>query len=229
MENKTNEAQDRMQQFFAGEKLKTLKRYQYLNKIAQKGKVLFTGSSLMEQFPVNEMLMTENISLIAYNRGIGGYTTDDMLGHMEEMVFGTEPSTIFINIGTNDIGSNGYKLEHLIKNYKKILQQIRERLGNVKIYLIAYYPINDAPDVATLAWVKQVLATRTIENINKANQAIKELANKMNCEYIDLNTGLTDENGRLKKEFTIEGIHMYPNGYQVVWKNLKPYLKSISK
>ena len=173
--------------------------------------------------------MTENIPLTAYNRGIGGYTTDDMLEHMEEMIFGTEPSTIFINIGTNDIGSSGYKLEHLIENYEKILQQIRERLGNVKIYLIAYYPINDAPDVATLAWVKQVLATRTIENINKANQAVKELADKMNCEYIDLNVGLTDENGRLKKEFTIEGIHMYPNGYQVVLENLKPYLKNISK
>ena len=229
MEKNTNKAQDRMQQIFAGEKLKTLKRYQYLNKIAQKGKVLFTGSSLMEQFPVNEMLMTENIPLTAYNRGIGGYTTDDMLEHMEEMIFGTEPSTIFINIGTNDIGSSGYKLEHLIENYEKILQQIRERLGNVKIYLIAYYPINDAPDVATLACVKQVLATRTIENINKANQAVKELADKMNCEYIDLNVGLTDENGRLKKEFTIEGIHMYPNGYRVVLENLKPYLKNISK
>ena len=130
MEKNTNKAQDRMQQFFAGEKLKTLKRYQYLNKIAQKGKVLFTGSSLMEQFPVNEMLMTENIPLTAYNRGIGGYTTDDMLEHMEEMIFGTEPSTIFINIGTNDIGSSGYKLEHLIENYEKILQQIRERLGD---------------------------------------------------------------------------------------------------
>lgn len=228
MENKTNETQDRMQQFFAGEKLKTLKRYQYLNEIAQKGKVLFTGSSLMEQFPVNEMLMTENISLTAYNRGIGGYTTDDMLEHMEEMVFGTEPSTIFINIGTNDIGSSGYKLEHLIENYEKILQQIRERLGNIKIYLIAYYPINDAPDVATLAWVKKVLETRTIENINKANQAVKELAERMDCEYIDLNNGLTDEHGRMKKEFTIEGIHMYPNGYQVVLKNLKPYLENLS-
>ena len=77
--------------------------------------------------------------------------------------------------------------------------------------------------------MKQVLATRTIENINKANQAVKELADKMNCEYIDLNVGLTDENGRLKKEFTIEGIHMYPNGYRVVLENLKPYLKNISK
>ncbi len=26
----------------------------------------------------------ENISLTAYNRGIGGYTTDDMLEHIEK-------------------------------------------------------------------------------------------------------------------------------------------------
>lgn len=227
MENKLNKPEDKMQIFFAGEKLKTLKRYQFLNSQSQKGKILFTGSSLMEQFPINEMLMTNGISLTVYNRGIGGYTTDDMLEHMEEMVFGTEPSVIFINIGTNDIGSNGYKLENLISNYEKIISLIKERLQNVKIYLIAYYPINDSPEVATLEWVKKVLKTRTIENISKANSAVQTLAQKTGCNYIDLNNGLTDANGRLKKEFTIEGIHMYPNGYQVVLNNLLPYLKEL--
>lgn len=227
MENKLNKPDDKMQNFFAGEKLKTLKRYQYLNSQSQKGKILFTGSSLMEQFPITEMLMTNGIFLTVYNRGIGGYTTDDMLEHMEEMVFGTEPSVIFINIGTNDIGSNGYKLENLISNYEKIISLIKERLQNVKIYLIAYYPINDSPEVATLEWVKKVLKTRTIENISKANSAVQTLAQKTGCNYIDLNNGLTDANGRLKKEFTIEGIHMYPNGYQVVLNNLLPYLKEL--
>lgn len=216
-----------MQSFFAGEKQKTLRRYRDLNEMAQKGKILFTGSSLMEQFPINELLMTEGISLIAYNRGIGGYTTDDMLEHMEEMVFGTEPSTIFINIGTNDIGSSDYTLNHLMKNYENILHLIRKRLGNIKIYLIAYYPINDYPEVATQEWVKKVLETRTIENIKEANQAVKALADKMGCKYIDLNHGLTDENGRLRKDFTIEGIHMYPNGYRIVFNNLKPYLQDL--
>lgn len=227
MESKLNMPEDRMQKFFAGEKIKTLKRYQILNEQAKKGEILFTGSSLMEQFPINEMLMTENIPVVAYNRGIGGFTTDDMLEHMEEMVFGTKPSVIFINIGTNDIGSENYSLEHLIENYECILKQIKERLRNVKVYLLAYYPVNDSSEVATQEWVKNILKTRTNENIRSANQAVQMLAKKMECQYIDLNEGLTDEQGCLRKEFTIEGIHMYPNGYQIVLKNLLPYLKKL--
>ena len=100
-----------MQQFFAGEKLKTLKRYQYLNKIAQKGKVLFTGSSLMEQFPINELLMTAGMKQIVYNRGVGGFTTDDMLKYMDTQIFDVEPSKIFINIGTNDISNPSVSFE----------------------------------------------------------------------------------------------------------------------
>ena len=42
----------------------------------------------MEQFPVNELLMTNGMNQVIYNRGIGGFTTTDMLEYMEEMVFG---------------------------------------------------------------------------------------------------------------------------------------------
>ncbi len=46
----------------------------------------------------------------------------------------------------------------------------------------------------------------------------------MGYHYIDVNAGLCDERGMLRREFTVEGVHMYANGYQVVLKNLKPYL-----
>ena len=66
-----------------------LERYRVLNRNVRKGEILFTGSSLMEQFPINELLMTNGMRQVVYNRGIGGFTTSDMLSHMEEMVFGT--------------------------------------------------------------------------------------------------------------------------------------------
>ena len=28
----------------------------------------------------------------------------------------------------------------------------------------------------------------------------------------------------LKKEYTVEGVHMYANAYQIILKNMKPYL-----
>ena len=68
-----------------------LERYRILNQNVKKGEILFTGSSLMEQFPVNELLMTNGMDQVVYNRGIGGFTTTDMLQHMDCLLY-TSPS-----------------------------------------------------------------------------------------------------------------------------------------
>ena len=201
-----------------------LERYRVLNRFAKKGEILFTGSSLMEQFPIDELLMSNGMTQVIYNRGVGGFTTTDMLDHMEELVFGTVPSRIFINIGTNDIGSPDYRLDALMENYEKILVRTKERLPKVQITLMAYYPVNEVDKVPDNEWGAHMFDTRTNANIAIANAAVKELAEKLGCRFIDVNDGLRDENGRLKAEFTIEGIHMYANGYQVVLENLKKYL-----
>ena len=201
-----------------------LERYRILNQNVKKGEILFTGSSLMEQFPVNELLMTNGMDQVVYNRGIGGFTTTDMLQHMEEMVFGTEPSRIFINIGTNDIGSPEYQLEALLERYEEIIVRIQERLPEAEINMMAYYPVNETDKIPEGEWGKTAFVTRTNENINIANAAIENLAAKKGCRFINVNEGLADERGKLKKEYTIEGIHMYANGYQAVLQNLTKYL-----
>lgn len=201
-----------------------LERYRILNQNVKKGEILFTGSSLMEQFPVNELLMTNGMDQVIYNRGIGGFTTTDMLQHMEEMIFGTEPSRIFINIGTNDIGSPEYQLEALLERYEEIIVRIQERLPEAEINMMAYYPVNETDKIPEGEWGKTAFVTRTNENLNIANAAIENLAAKKGCRFINVNEGLADERGKLKKEYTIEGIHMYANGYQVVLQNLKKYL-----
>ncbi|MEY8326427.1 GDSL-type esterase/lipase family protein [Lachnospiraceae bacterium 54-11] len=201
-----------------------LERFRILNENAKKGEILFTGSSLMEQFPVNELLMTKGMHQVVYNRGIGGFTTEDMLRNMEEMVFAVKPRKIFINIGTNDIGSQGYRLEKLMENYGKIITQIRERLPEAEIYMMAYYPVNETDKLPEGEWAKTMFLTRTNENISIANKAVEEMAGRMGCHFINVNQGLTDEAGKLKKEFTVEGIHMFANGYEVVLENLRPFL-----
>lgn len=215
---------DFFKEFMHREQQDKLERYRILNRNVQKGEILFTGSSLMEQFPVNELLMTNGMDQVIYNRGIGGFTTTDMLEHMEEMVFGTEPSRIFINIGTNDIGSPDYRLEALLERYEEIITRIRERLPEAEITMMAYYPVNETDKLPEGEWGKTAFVTRTNENIAIANEAIEKLAARKGCRFVNVNEGLTDERGKLKKEFTIEGIHMYANGYQVVLDNLKKYL-----
>ena len=224
MDRKNREMEEWMEQQMRSEQQTKLERYRILNRYARKGEILFTGSSLMEQFPINELLMSSGMTKVIYNRGIGGFTTDDMLQYMEEMVYGTEPSRIFINIGTNDISRPEYRLETLMANYRKILTQIRERLPQAEITLMAYYPVNETDKLPDSSMAAEMFATRNNENIALANQAVEKLAKELGCQFINVNDGLTDERGKLKKEFTIEGIHMYANGYQVVLDNMKKYL-----
>ena len=208
------------------EQQQKIDRYRILNEKIIKGQILFTGSSLMEQFPVNELMMTERIDRIIYNRGIGGFTTADMLQNMDVQIFDPEPSKIFINIGTNDIAYHGAPfaevLEYMLKNYSDILSQIKTRLPRTQVYMMAYYPVNET-DVVN-EWNAGAFVNRNNKNLTVANAAVKDLARQFGYQYIDVNTGLTDERGMLKKEFTIDGIHMYANGYRIVLENMKPYL-----
>lgn len=213
-----------LQEYAVRDQMDKLERYRVLNQDVKKGKILFVGSSLMEQFPINELLMTAGIDKVVYNRGIGGFTTTDMLEHMDEMVFALEPSKIFINIGTNDIGSPEYRLEKLLKNYEEIIRQIQERLPDARIYMLAYYPVNETDKLPDENMGKIMFHTRTNENIQIANEAVEKLADRLGCCFINVNKGLTDGRNKLKKEYTVEGIHMYANGYRVVLQNLKEFL-----
>ena len=138
------ETMEIIQGFMKREQQEKIEKYRVLNETVKKGKILFTGSSLMEQFPIHELMMNEGLGLTIYNRGVGGFTTSDMLENMEEQIFGTEPSKIFINIGTNDISdaSRSFEavLESMLENYERILMQIKERLPETEVYMMAYYP-----------------------------------------------------------------------------------------
>lgn len=224
MEEVSNNIEQEILNIFKNQQKDRVNKLKHLNELIIKGQTLFTGSSLMEHFPINELLMSRGINKIIYNRGVGGFTTNDFLEHMDEMIFKIEPSKIFINIGTNDIGGVNYSLEKLIKNYEIILNKIRIKLPNAKVYVMAYHPINEVAKIPENDWERNAFITRNNENIRIANKAIKELAKKVDYEYIDVNEGLTDKEGRLKKEYTVEGVHMYANAYNVILDNMMKYL-----
>lgn len=181
-----------------------------LNKFVKKGEIVFTGSSLCELFPISEMLQNVEPRIRVYNRGIGGDVTDGLLERMDESIFDLEPKKVFINIGTNDISRPEYKRERLMSQYRKILMQIQARLPETKIYVMSYYPVNRELPGADPEAVKAQFGARTNAELN--------------CTYINVFDCLLDEKGNLKAEHTIEGMHMYANGYAVVLEKLMPYL-----
>ena len=164
---------------YANHYQRMVERHRQLNRYARKGQIVFAGSSLMEQFPIAEIARNHGVEKLIYNRGIGGYTTDDFLANIDTVLFDLEPSKIFINIGTNDmnIREDGEDWNaHLLTNYETILKQIKERLPETEVYMMAYYPVN--PVVASDDVKIYMLQIRTNENLQVVNRQMEELAAK---------------------------------------------------
>ena len=200
-----------------------VKNFRVLNAIAKKGAILFTGSSLMEQFPVAEFCLSAGLPVVVYNRGIGGYTTDDFLKAADVMLLDPLPKKLFINIGTNDIrpmpeGEDWFT--HLSENYLAICGIIRDRLPDTAVFMMAYYPVNED----RMREVSPVPPVRTNEAIRKANRMVADLARAFSFRYIDVNDGLKDAGGQLQAEHTADGIHFDAAAYRTVFDRLRQYL-----
>ena len=178
----------------------------------------------MEGFPITEYCLNEGLP-VAYNRGIGGYTTDEFLAAIDTVLLDPQPRKLFLNIGTNDIsfrqdGEDWFT--HLSRNERKICEIIKKKLPDTETYLMAYYPVNwDAPG----ARAGGGLGARTNENVNMANRMVEALAQEFGFRYIDVNDGLKDENGNLKAGHTRDGIHFDSAAYRTVFERLRPYLE----
>ena len=197
-------------------------RYRELNKKALKGQIVFAGSSLMEMFPVERLLKEAGYQGVVYNRGVGGFTTAELLDALNPCVLDLAPRRVFINIGTNDLSDASLSMAGIMERYDEILTRIQAALPSVELYTMAYYPVNvEAADPA----MREVLLIRTNENISLANSGVRALAKKHGAKYIDVNDALRDELGRLREDYTIEGMHIKEEGYRAIIPALLPFVE----
>lgn len=224
--------QEQIAQFFEEmmkrDKADKVERYRRLNKFVRPGQILFVGSSLMEQFPVNELLMDLQLPYTVYNRSIGGFTTTELMEVLDVCVYDLRPAHIFINIGTNDLNGPEYSLSGLMERYEAILTAIKEHLPEAKLHLLAYYPMSEKV-AAKNPMMADILQYRNNARVSEANGAVKALAEKMGAQFLNCNAGITDGEGNMKPEYTIEGMHMYGDGYYHVLEALLPTLKEIAE
>lgn len=204
-----------------GEIRKKVRRYRELNQMAAKGQTVCAGSSLMELFPINEMLMNRGSSKMVYNRGIGGFTIDEYDEVLDVCVLDLKPSKLFINIGSNDLNLPGDTIGNLIAKYRKLLLRVKEALPDCQITLIAYYPCRKLrPNDLTLPGK----IARTMENVNLANERVQQLAEELGCAFLNLNKPLLNEEGHMREEFAVDQIHLSPAGYAEILPLLEPLL-----
>jgi lysophospholipase L1-like esterase len=143
---------------------------------------------------------------------------------MDIQILDLAPSKVFINIGTNDMGF-GVPEETFLGNYDAILTQIQEKLPEAEVFAMAYYPINKIADKGEPEVEhNRLMSNRSNEALAIAGEKIEKLAHKHGYQFINVNAGLADDDGNLKPEYTFDGAHMLPAGYEVVLENMKKYL-----
>lgn len=121
------------------------------------------------------MELNEKFNIIFYNRGVGGFITDEL--------------------GINDLSYPDIPIAQMIDHYDQILCQVKAAC----------------------------LLVRTNPKIAEANAAVKKLAEKYHAKYMDINDPLKDENGNLKAEYTIEGMHIKEEGYRAIFPKFIRY------
>lgn len=189
-------------------RVERLERYTY-----NKESIVFLGDSITSRCDLNKYFPNYNV----YNSGIAGNMTKDILDNMENRVFVYNPTKVFILIGTNDLVYSGLDNDGIKNNIEEIINKIYEKNSNTKIYLESIYPVNTSLN-------KEIVETRTNDNIKNLNNKIEKICDNNKCTYINMYDNLTDKNGNMKRIYTVDGLHLNKIGYKAVASKLTKYL-----
>ncbi|MDE6063738.1 MAG: platelet activating factor [Lachnospiraceae bacterium] len=72
--------------------------------------------------------------------------------------------------------------------------------------------------------MKECLRIRTNVKITLAKTKVAALAAGHSQRYIDVNKNLKDEQGRLKSEYTTDGMHITEDGYRAIFDDIMSYV-----
>lgn len=171
------------------------KQSQFKNLNIKTNDIVFLGDSITDRCEWSELFQNSGIK----NRGIDGDTTSEILDRLSTITSG-HPKKIFLMIGINDL-LHGKNASYVLKNYKKILENIRSNSPNTTIYIQSILPNN------------KLKSKNDIKTINKN---LKKLSNNKNIIYLNLFDSFSDGNG-LSKQYTYDGTHLNGKAY-LIWK-----------
>lgn len=165
------------------------------------GKVIFLGNSITEGGNWKRMLKDSTV----INRGISGDNSFGVLARIDE-VTALKPSSLFILIGTNDL-SKKIPDEAILENVFAIVSKVKAGSPKTKIFVQSIFPINEAVE-------KFPMQFNNADHILIINDQLSRYAGRLRYTYVDIFSHLTDDQGRLNKNYTFDGLHLNAAGYQ---------------
>lgn len=177
--------------------------------------VVFLGDSLTDFYPIEEFT---DVKIV--NRGIAGDTTSDVMHRVSEVVE-LKPKKLFLQIGINDMirkGARTLTAQALAERIFAVVNKFDKT--ETEINVISLYPVNRRKILFSTLFTGKA----TNKRIKEVNKILKEKCDSEQLNFINLYDCLSDEKGNLKKEFTVEGLHITVKGYAAISKVLMPFV-----
>ena len=166
---------------------------------------ILLGDSMMAYFP----LSTADMGREVLNFGIPGDTTEGVLNRLKQVI-DLKPSTVWIHIGSNDLVLSELSKAEIAGNILGIRDILVHTLPGVNVYVISITPVLRDHPISNMRYIEW----RTNDDIREINQMVQEQL--MKNEYINISDLLADDTGSLKHMYTVDGIHLNGEGYQVM-------------
>jgi len=162
--------------------------------------IIFLGNSISLGTEWQELLQNKHVR----NRGISGDISFGVIERLKEITEG-KPKKVFILIGINDI-ARGIPDDIIVNNYKRIIRQIKSESPRTEIYFQTLLPVNNE-------YTDRNHFNKD-EHIQNVNGKLVQLASEENIHLIDLYPHFLNEDKKLDKQYTYDGLHLNAAGYK---------------
>lgn len=174
--------------------------------------IIMLGNSLTDGAEWNELFDNCHVK----NRGIVGDIISGFFERLEPILKG-QPRKIFIMGGVNDI-SHGVSADSIVSAMTQVVTTIQARCPKTEIYVQSMLPFNN--DVRL--W--KLLKGRE-QVVVDGNKGLESMCQRLGVTFINLYPLFVGENGKMKPEYTNDGLHLMGGAY-LIWRDaLLPYIR----
>lgn len=195
-----------------------MKRHESFNKRVAQGEcdVIFIGDSITQGWEGKGKEVWQKFygERKAVNLGIGGDRTQHVIWRLDNgNLYRIKPQAAVVMIGTNNSGSN--TPEQIADGVKVIVNQLRTKLPETKVLLLAVFPRGANKDDKR-------------RQVNEAaNKIFSKLHDGEHVHYLDIGPKFLEEDGTLTREIMPDLLHLSPQGYTIWAESIEDKLSGL--